>query len=190
MMTRLAMWDFDRTLARGWLLSEVTAAILDETRPGLAVVKQHLSAQLRSGFPWHTPEEPHLEMNDPSEWWRSIEALISGVLVSNGIEAAEAGQLCSRDPSRLPRPCGRPPVPDVRDALETLSSEGWPCELIRCVPAEAAQEPRSPQSEACLPIDERVVEIDQEQAVVSRHGTPTLPATRTAPRRVTPRRSR
>jgi putative hydrolase of the HAD superfamily len=119
------MWDFDRTLARGWLLSEVTVAILDEELPGHGVAIEDLSAQLRSGFPWHKPEQPHPEIADPGAWWGSIEKLLSDTLVVSGIEPAEAAPLAAAIHLRFLDPAGFLPYPDIREALELLSSEGW-----------------------------------------------------------------
>ena len=62
--------------------------------------------------------------------------------------------------------------------------------LLGLVPADPGEELRGQHLEAALPIDERFVEVNEKQAVATRHGTPTLPATRTAPRRATPKGSR
>ena len=123
--TRLAMWDFDRTLARGWLLSEVAVAVLDEAIPDHGVAADRLSAQLRTGFPWHKPEEPHLGITDPHAWWRFIEALISGALVANGIEPNDAERLAAAIHVRFLDPAGFAPYPEVPEALSLLAGEGW-----------------------------------------------------------------
>jgi hypothetical protein len=60
---RLVLWDFDGTLAwRPGMWSGCVMEVLDEIEAGHAVTAEQLRNGLRSGFPWHAPNEPHPQL--------------------------------------------------------------------------------------------------------------------------------
>ena len=46
--------------------------MLEEALPGHDFEGELLGAQLRRGFPWHTPEVPHPELSSPDLWWDAL----------------------------------------------------------------------------------------------------------------------
>lgn len=71
---KVLFWDFYDTLGYrrgGWL-----GAMHEATRkkyPGCNLTIEDFRPFLTSGFPWHTPEVEHTELNDNAElWWDLI----------------------------------------------------------------------------------------------------------------------
>ena len=54
------VWDFDGTLGyRAGRWSSALHSVFEEALPDHEYAREPLGAQLRGGFPWHTPEVPH-----------------------------------------------------------------------------------------------------------------------------------
>jgi putative hydrolase of the HAD superfamily len=123
----LLLWDFDGTLARrpgmwrGCLLE-----VLDAHEPGHGVSEQAIRDALRDGFPWHRPEQPHQHLNDPTEWWSEVEALMARSYQSAGIEPARSRQL-AREAHLLyvDHRRGWQLYEDAVAVLRGLRAEGW-----------------------------------------------------------------
>jgi FMN phosphatase YigB (HAD superfamily) len=128
-MTRLALWDFDGTLAIragevGW--TRLLVEVLDDDDPAHGVEAESLRPFLRDGFPWHTPDVPHPHLCSPRAWWEPVEGLLASAYEQVGYSASRARDLAARahrlyvDPSR-----GWAVFDDVRPVLTRLTDAGW-----------------------------------------------------------------
>jgi putative hydrolase of the HAD superfamily len=119
------LWDFDRTLVRGWYLSECLMSILDELEPEHGLTREDLSRHLQHGFPWHTPMVPHPHLDDPDAWWANVRPIIIGALISAGVDHNLAQDIAVEVRSRMFEPDGFVVYEDTLPALERLRSSGW-----------------------------------------------------------------
>ena len=72
------LWDFDGTLAyREGMWGGCLVEVLDEHEPGHALCADDFRPSLREGFPWHTPDVAHPELDSPDLWWAPVEALLA-----------------------------------------------------------------------------------------------------------------
>ncbi len=97
---KLLIWDFDGTLGfqkRGYF-SESIARVIREIDPETSITVEQIRPYLRAGFPWHSPEQPHLDISTADQWWerlypifqRAFEAagFDSGIIIMNPQEGA------------------------------------------------------------------------------------------------------
>ncbi len=123
---RTVIWDFDGTLAaRPGLWRSAVMEVLDEYESGHQVDGEQIRPYLRDGFPWHRPEEPHLHLAAPDDWWRQLEPVFARAYQGVGFERTRAGEL-----ARLVRRCFVNPerfvvFDDTIPALKHLSDRGW-----------------------------------------------------------------
>jgi HAD superfamily hydrolase (TIGR01549 family) len=125
MAARAVLWDFDRTLVRGWYLSECLVAMLDETQPNHGIPRENIARHLRTGFPWHRPLEPHTHLNDADAWWAAHTRLMADALLNEGVTEDIAMGIAGAARQRFFDITGYHVYPDTRPALERLSDEGW-----------------------------------------------------------------
>ena len=73
---RTLIWDFDGTLGyrEGGMFGAALLEVVRQTAPGADVTQGQIRPYLQSGFPWHTPERPHLEIASSEPWrvWGSM----------------------------------------------------------------------------------------------------------------------
>jgi len=125
-MKRVILWDFDGTLAwREGLWGSALMHALDECEPGHRVTRDDLRPHLRDGFPWHRPEQPHLELCDPEKWWGEIELLLALALEAAGIAAARSAELAKVARRAFIDPPTHRLFDDTRPVLEKLAHQGW-----------------------------------------------------------------
>jgi putative hydrolase of the HAD superfamily len=126
MPNRVILWDFDGTLAQrpGMWGLELAAAIA-EVLPGQPADPAPLRPYLSHGFPWHQPEVPHPELNDPEAWWAHITGVLADGLIAAGYEPGAAREiaLASRPKFLDPRPYRV--FEDTFAVLDQLAAEGW-----------------------------------------------------------------
>jgi putative hydrolase of the HAD superfamily len=124
---RLALWDFDGTLAfRPGLWSGCVMEVLDADRPGHGIAIGDVRAGLRGGFPWHRAEDPHPHPGDGERWWQAVEAMIAGALERTGVERAECAALAGAVRARFIDPSvGWRLFDDSVPALTTMREAGW-----------------------------------------------------------------
>jgi len=118
-------WDFDETLARRpgrWGAALLEA--LDAHVPGHGVTRDDIRPHLRTGFPWHTPDEPHPETTDPDAWWERLNAVLSDAFVRVG-HGASAGALCAAARARYVDARSYGLFDDTLPVLERLRDAGW-----------------------------------------------------------------
>ena len=126
---RLAIWDFDGTLAHrrgetGW--SILLAETLDAEEPGHAHSAETFRPHLRDGFPWHSPEVAHPELCEPEAWWASVRPVLgrayetAGYSSERSLELADAARRLYVDPS-----VGWELFEDTLATLSRLAQDGW-----------------------------------------------------------------
>lgn len=84
-----------------------------------------ISAELQTGFPWHTPAIAHPELAHADAWWRALGPTFARAFLATGLDAVRASRLaplvraryCAAESWRL--------FPDSVETLTHLSSVGW-----------------------------------------------------------------
>ena len=119
----LVVFDFDGTLAhRPGRWSKCLVDSLDTTRAGHGIAVEDLRPHLRSGFPWHRPEDVHPELNDPEAWWDAINIIETDAYAAVGVTADDELRRAVRD--RYCDPELFELYPDTIPALERLAASG------------------------------------------------------------------
>lgn len=126
LLNKVIFLDFDGTLAyrRGYWRG-VLAEVLREHEPSTTVTPEDLRPLLDTGFPWHTPEIPHLELSSPELWWARIEGVLAQVYQDVGISEEIARVLARRFHQRYVDPEGFVVFEDVVPTLDKLAQSGW-----------------------------------------------------------------
>ncbi|MCX6345711.1 MAG: HAD family hydrolase [Armatimonadetes bacterium] len=88
----VVFWDFDGTLAyrKGGMWGGALRAALGQVCPELDQSKVDISSQLKTGFPWHDPDTPHIHLCEPEAWWRYMQGILANALVKAGVRECEA----------------------------------------------------------------------------------------------------
>jgi len=123
----LVLWDFDGTLAewpgmwRGCLLE-----VLREHEPGIEADADAFIPALRSRFPWHEPQEAHLDLCDAEIWWTRVVPLLAEAYEAVGLSRQRADELARLARARYVDPTvGWRLFDDTIPALEQLTARGW-----------------------------------------------------------------
>ena len=100
--------------------------MLEKQQPDLVVDAAILKETLRRGFPWHTPDVPHLEVTTPDAWWSRLyaSALVPTCqALGLSFEAAQLIMPSVRD--KYLAPAGWVVFPDSVGVLGELAEQGW-----------------------------------------------------------------
>lgn len=125
-MPRVALWDFDETLAfRPGRWSGVMLELLEDEGADLEVSRDDLRVALREGFPWHTPEEPHPHLGEADAWWDHVNAGLARAYERVGVDGETARRLAAGVRSRYTRAEDFHLFPDTLAALTRLRASGW-----------------------------------------------------------------
>lgn len=122
----MLFWDFDGTLAirdGGWRAS--LAAVLARELPEFAQDADYFGTHLRSGFPWHSPENAHPELRDPAAWWAFLTPVFTKAFQSTGCTFSQALELAHLVREEHLQPLHWTTAPDAIQVLEELSEQGW-----------------------------------------------------------------
>jgi putative hydrolase of the HAD superfamily len=124
---RLALWDFDGTLAyRPGMWSGCVIEVLDEHDPTHAITVEMVRTGLRQGFPWHSPEEQHPHPGDAERWWEPVESLIAHTLIQAGVQPELCAELARTVRLRFTDPAiAWKLFDDSLGALATMAESGW-----------------------------------------------------------------
>lgn len=120
------LWDFDGTLAfhrTRW--SGCFLQVLDERFPDHGATLEDSRRLLATGYPWHVPDQPHLHLCDPEEWWRSLETNLATAYGQLGYAEDDAITLARALRELYVRPEGFELYDDVLPALTSLKEQGW-----------------------------------------------------------------
>jgi putative hydrolase of the HAD superfamily len=124
MKTRVLLWDFDGTLAERpgrWSRCLCEAAAEGDGD----FVPSDFRPYLDAGFPWHTPDVPHPDLEDGEAWWERVTRIFSDAYVGVGINPDRAHVLARRVRDRyLDDSCWRV-FEDALPVLSSLGESGW-----------------------------------------------------------------
>ncbi|MCT9935090.1 HAD-IA family hydrolase [Planotetraspora sp. A-T 1434] len=126
--SRGVIWDFDGTLAeRPGLWSGCLLEIVRAENPDDPIRREDIAALMRTGFPWHTPEQGHPELCDPDAWWDKITGLLGGVLRRLGYPDESARMMAPQVRERyLDEGVGWRLYPGVHESLRRIADAGIP----------------------------------------------------------------
>ena len=126
-MTGIVLWDFDGTLAeRPGLWRACLLEVLREEEPDVDVGADVFIPALRDRFPWHRPDEAHLDLCDGEAWWGQIVPLLAEAYEAAGVQPDRARALASRARARYVDPTvGWRLFDDTVPALSKLGHAGW-----------------------------------------------------------------
>jgi len=120
------LFDFDGTIAhRPGMWSQSLVEALDEVKPGHAITVADVRPHLQDGFPWDRPDEAHLDLSTPEQWWSSLEPLFANAYEAVGVDpevvpsaaASVRRHYCDADRFEL--------FPESLCALTRLKDAGW-----------------------------------------------------------------
>jgi putative hydrolase of the HAD superfamily len=125
-LTNVVLWDFDGTLAeREGRWSGCLLEIIERRHPGHVADAQALRMKLREGYPWHYPETPHPELNDPDAWWAALAPVLAAACEEGGLRAADAVAAAAEVRHCYAVPDAFRVYDDAADALTLLRDNGW-----------------------------------------------------------------
>jgi len=89
---KVLIWDFDGTLAyrAGGMWTAALQEVLQREVPGRDVAADQLQAHLRSGFPWHRPDQPHTRIKSAEQWWAALVPVFEQAFKGVGLESPQA----------------------------------------------------------------------------------------------------
>lgn len=121
------IWDFDGTLGYrdGVTWSAVLLEVLDRRLPGHSIAAEQIAPHLRSGFPWHTPDQPHIHLGDPAEWWSELAPVFERAYLAVGITSGEVRSLAREVRAVYSDPARFRLFDDTLPVLDALSARGW-----------------------------------------------------------------
>jgi putative hydrolase of the HAD superfamily len=121
------IWDFDGTLGyrQGGMWSAALLEILRQANPGHEVRLDQIRPYLQTGLPWHTPEQPHTEIQSSGQWWDALDRVFERAFLGIGI-CPDQARLLARQVRRVyPDPAAWRLFEDVLPTLTDLSARGW-----------------------------------------------------------------
>src|SRR6185437_14883252 len=122
--TRVIFWDFDGTLAtRAGMWSGALVEALVRHDPACPVTRAQIAPFLRAGFPWHTPDLPHLDRCVPDAWWAHLQSVLSAAYAAVGLSAATAAVLAHRARECYLDPAGWTVFGDTLPVLTSLAAQ-------------------------------------------------------------------
>lgn len=130
-MDRVIFWDFDGTLGyrpENW--SGTLVAVLNALVPNHGVTVDLVRPFLREGFPWHTPDVPHVELTDPDRWWQNLEPVFVRAYDGAGLPSALARDAAVRVRQRCVDPATYALFDDTLPTLHALADLGFRHRLI------------------------------------------------------------
>jgi len=123
---RYLLWDFDGTLAvrhEGW--SGVFVDLLRKAGVASTVTREDILPHLQSGFPWHTPEEPHTHLSSSDLWWQALHPVCRRAFEAVGVSYEQATSLAAEIRDAYLSPSGWRIFEDTVPALSALRDAGW-----------------------------------------------------------------
>ena len=119
------LMDFDGTLAdapRLW--SRATRSLLN--RSGyLDYDFDIIRLEMQFGFPWDTPETPHIDLINGISFWEFLNNKVSTAMVASGVSELIAHQLADGLREEVLLSHGYQLVPNAKGVLKELSSYGF-----------------------------------------------------------------
>jgi putative hydrolase of the HAD superfamily len=126
-MNKYLIWDFDGTL--GYRVGGWTGALFDilhQEAPLCEVTAEQLRLHLQTGFPWHTPDQPHTAVTSANQWWDALDPIFERAFSRAGMIAGQrARQMAKQVRQRYPHLASWRLFEDTIPALARLSAQGW-----------------------------------------------------------------
>jgi putative hydrolase of the HAD superfamily len=124
---RTLIWDFDGTLGyrEGGTFSAALAETARRESPDSGVTADQLRPHLQSGFPWHTPNRPHLDITSAAQWWDALRPVLERAFREVGFDETQACSLARQVRGVYSDPARWRLFDDVIPTLVRLSSQGW-----------------------------------------------------------------
>ena len=123
---RVLIWDFDGTLGhRPERWSGAIADALTDVLGRHELSRDMIAAEVRSGYPWHSPEVPHPLLADGDCWWRHLGEVLAAALGRLGVAPAAAAEAAGRVRSHYTDLASWQLFPDTMPTLIALSDLGW-----------------------------------------------------------------
>ena len=126
MPMKLALWDFDGTLAhRAGMWSGTLVEVAAAEAPHLSLSIDDIRGHLRTGFPWNRPDEPHPHLADADAWWAALHPYMAAAYERVGVPSDTAAALATKVRERYLALDAWRVFDDVTPALEWLTAAGW-----------------------------------------------------------------
>jgi putative hydrolase of the HAD superfamily len=124
---RTLIWDFDGTLGyrKGGLFGASLLEVVQRVAPNAEVTHDQIRPYLQSGFPWHMPERPHLEIKSSEQWWEKLYPVFERALEGIGFDASQARSMAREARAVYTNPERWLLFDDVIPTLDLLASSGW-----------------------------------------------------------------
>ena len=121
------IWDFDGTLGyrEGGGFSTSLFQVAQQAGLDNEVRREQLRPYLQHGFPWHTPERPHLEIETAEQWWERLYPAFERAFVGMGFDASRARSLARETRAAYTRLDRWRLFDDVLATLDLLAASGW-----------------------------------------------------------------
>ena len=121
------IWDFDGTLGyrEGGMWSAALSEIARSESPDCGVTAGQIRPYLRSGFPWHTPSQPHLNIASAEQWWDMLDPVFERAFRGVGFGETQAHALAKQVRRVYPDPERWRLFDDTIPTLDRLCSQGW-----------------------------------------------------------------
>jgi len=100
--------------------------ILNRELPGQTTTIEDIRPYMRTGFPWHSHDQPHNPIKSADEWWESLLPLFERAFREGAqLDAGEARRLARHVRAGYVNPDAWELFADTLPCLETLRMQGW-----------------------------------------------------------------
>lgn len=125
-MKNWIFWDFDGTLGfREGMFSGALFKVLNEKFPDNNIMVQDISKELKSGFPWHNPENSYESLSNPKAWWDYVENIFYNAYINCGIGIEASKELSVSAHFEYINPDSFRLFPDTVEVLKYFKDHGW-----------------------------------------------------------------
>lgn len=107
------------------MFSAALAEIARREAPDSGVTADHVRPHLQSGFPWHTPSRPHLDITSAAQWWDALGPVFERAFRGVGFAEIQARSLARQVRRVYSDPARWRLFDDVLPTLGRLSRRGW-----------------------------------------------------------------
>ena len=124
---RYIIWDFDGTLAcRPGMWSGTLLEILHRELPDCTSTIEDIRPYMRTGFPWHSHEQPHNPIKSADEWWECLLPVFERAFREGAqLDANESQRLARQVRTAYVNPEAWELFADTIPCLEMLQAQGW-----------------------------------------------------------------
>ena len=123
---KIILWDFEGTLVdRPGRWRSALMEVLEVYETGHQVDMDQIRPYLRDGFPWHSPDVIHTELNESHKWWASLEPMFTRAYKGVGYPLSRARELASYVREIFINPDRFIIYEDTIPTLKTLQEKGW-----------------------------------------------------------------